>query len=1315
MALILPSGKTTRGKKGNLMLPGQTREPKREPERNFSLIDFTSGKNTFGVKTSTPPIKLKLERDTYLTPSPEGIEVQDIIREIPTGAKKTARAIGRFGKEVAKSIARNIASAGITIAGKIAPKKLKPFIEPLRVEDFESFFTQALVETVFGEKPEEADFAPTKSIEQRIAEAEPKVKKWQQELEETLKTPELNTRERIVIETLANLKPEGLAFLGIMGSVGIDLSPWGGSSKSLYRAMRGVKTEGESLILLQRAGVADDLAKNFAPDVVKVNTEKQAANLFNRITNLQQTTRKTTDVMAVLPPTVKKLLGEKPAPTVKPRRTREDTALRVKLKAEQAAAKRGARAGEKVGKTRAEAVVAEKTAQKLRQQELRNLKEGIKVRLKALERGIREGAIATRTEIKEAQNELRQIIQANIPKAEQGAFLPVIERIKSKEALEKELPDILRRIGDTLERGDVRVLRKKIDKELKKTVLKKDPSGVLKSEFTPEKQEKLDKIRSFTTLKVVEAERQLDDLLELVQKSEDITPEIAERIRLLRYSARENLTSAELNLLLDDIRSIKTEGKTLAELRKGEAEVRIQRQVDQMVPDILGELEPKAGVFPAQNPTYNDSFLGKARRALSDYFNSTKSYEFIMDDLTQAKQHEILEGSLAEHATRHRRLVGQQLNGEALGFEELNKGLARSFDVAVEKVNTVYDKLFARKEIGTFTDIFHQKVTLDMTTDESIYLYNLLKDETLIPTFKETMGWTDEMINVLRKSLSSQEKKYADFLTDEFYPQYFEGFDDVSLSSVYQRRFGTDFRPRTNYTPLGRELDKPVYLEQLNDTIQQLSTKPGQIKARTANKFPIKVRGATDMAVKYVNDMERFKHLSEYIDDTRKIFHNKEFRQAVLQTKKDGQRYLDLLDDTIEAIWRGQRKFEDRVLWVDSLKGFGATGLLGLNPTQIPKQLTSVVASMSRVPIGEWSLGFANFFKNPQKNFKILSESSLLKARYKQANFSQELAQARRDGFIEKMSGKTPWREKILFMTRYGDLGGIVGAGWPVYRYELAQGLKKGLSQKDAHKRALAAFEDNFSQTQTSARMGDVGKIQRGNSWGALWTLFMNSPLQYNRFALSAFKNLTTGKGTKKQNAKTAFIFWSLLPTLFGLAAQPQDVPNLFRGGEKGSRARKRVAVNVIAGGTQYQIIWGSAVYNLARGLAGLPTFRFDTEPTPFTVFAEIGRSTESLIDEIKDISKSGDISAEDVFEAIQEFEKAVTLGTGVPVENVSKLAKNYWEVFSGDSDNYLKLFGYSDWALDSDIRDAPIERERTRVREREAPARRERVRTRDR
>ncbi|MBC8435305.1 hypothetical protein H8D91_02270, partial [archaeon] len=178
---------------------------------------------------------------------PVKVGVFDVAREIP-GTLKT----------LGQDIVRNIGSMGVSIgkllggAEEITPPKSLQFL--------------------FRDEP-------IKSVEQRVAEAELKLKDYGQQ------------RQGTVFGDIASKYPKSLAFAGIMGSVGIDLTPFGGLQKNALKALVKTKTPQQAISVLTKMGVADDLAKTFADDVVKVNTTKSAKALFNNIANLQKTTK----------------------------------------------------------------------------------------------------------------------------------------------------------------------------------------------------------------------------------------------------------------------------------------------------------------------------------------------------------------------------------------------------------------------------------------------------------------------------------------------------------------------------------------------------------------------------------------------------------------------------------------------------------------------------------------------------------------------------------------------------------------------------------------------------------------------------------------------------------------------------------------------------------------------------------------------------------------------------------------------------------------------------------------------------------------
>ena len=229
---------------------------------------------------------------SVMTPEMQAARDEAISRGLNL-VKELPGAIGGITKDIGQSIARNIGSAGLTVAGyaqtpvnmRTGQKESPVIAEPLTVNDIHSFFGQALFENIFGKGAE------IKSIEQRIAEAEPQFDAWKKEVEKVSQTQDLNPREKFVTTVLANLDTPSLVFTGIMGSVGIDLTPFGGLERNAYKAMVEAKNIGEGASVLTKMGFDEALVREFAPDVVNVSDEAGAKALFQHVANLQFTTK----------------------------------------------------------------------------------------------------------------------------------------------------------------------------------------------------------------------------------------------------------------------------------------------------------------------------------------------------------------------------------------------------------------------------------------------------------------------------------------------------------------------------------------------------------------------------------------------------------------------------------------------------------------------------------------------------------------------------------------------------------------------------------------------------------------------------------------------------------------------------------------------------------------------------------------------------------------------------------------------------------------------------------------------------------------
>jgi hypothetical protein len=214
------------------------------------------GGNT-DIKTSTPAVKtgslntMALEKKPFFEPAPE-VRIRDVYRE---------QAI--IAKNIGQEIARNVASAGVTVGsalGAVTQKQRVDEVQPPKVLEF-------LLRD-----------DPIKPVEQRIADAELKLKDW-------------GSQKDTPIRRAVNRNALAIAFVGIIADTGLDLTPLGGS-KSAFKQIKNIDNMGDAFGLLKKLGVDDDIAKEFAEQVVKTKTDDVARKLLTDIAELHKSTRK---------------------------------------------------------------------------------------------------------------------------------------------------------------------------------------------------------------------------------------------------------------------------------------------------------------------------------------------------------------------------------------------------------------------------------------------------------------------------------------------------------------------------------------------------------------------------------------------------------------------------------------------------------------------------------------------------------------------------------------------------------------------------------------------------------------------------------------------------------------------------------------------------------------------------------------------------------------------------------------------------------------------------------------------------------------
>ena len=171
-----------------------------------------------------------------------------IIKNTITGLPKAAL---KVGEDIFHGITRSLGSAGLTLMGKDQLQPTTPFEQ--KVFDF-----------VYG------GTEPVKNLQTRIAENEIKIK-------------ENPFAKKHGIDKYAL----PLAFAGIMGSTGLDVSMFGGVEKNAVKALAKETSEIGITKILSKMGIADDVIKEFAPKIAQTTDETEIKGALDLIKNTQ--------------------------------------------------------------------------------------------------------------------------------------------------------------------------------------------------------------------------------------------------------------------------------------------------------------------------------------------------------------------------------------------------------------------------------------------------------------------------------------------------------------------------------------------------------------------------------------------------------------------------------------------------------------------------------------------------------------------------------------------------------------------------------------------------------------------------------------------------------------------------------------------------------------------------------------------------------------------------------------------------------------------------------------------------------------------
>ena len=268
-------------------------------------------------------------------------------------------------------------------------------------------------------------------------------------------------------------------------------------------------------------------------------------------------------------------------------------------------------------------------------------------------------------------------------------------------------------------------------------------------------------------------------------------------------------------------------------------------------------------------------------------------------------------------------------------------GVYRTTDIGTIE-GYVLEQIHNRAIRGRFMDSRNKHIELAMTTSQTMKRWMELQDETLLPTFRRIMHYTDEIIALIEHSLKAEELHIAGWMINEFYPAHMTGkYDGIPLDKEYGKMYHIyltslmesytspydipysytevengeeEWEVDQNYVGVFKEDEEDsgdeeeVDQAELNydedDVLPRLIKSYERIGAKGRIKLtkPLKLLGAYESLQKYVIEMEHFKAFSKLRRDVCRVFNDAEVRLAIQQYH--GNEVLDTLDRFLHSFSR---------------------------------------------------------------------------------------------------------------------------------------------------------------------------------------------------------------------------------------------------------------------------------------------------------------------------------------------------------------------------------------------------------------------------
>ena len=827
-----------------------------------------------------------------------------------------------------------------------------------------------------------------------------------------------------------------------------------------------------------------------------------------------------------------------------------------------------------------------------------------------------------------------------------------VETAKDFEGLKEQF----KRIESEIEQAASKEIQSRLLGEVKKEL------AISKSEakkLSPQVNAELKRFKAKSSLKNPESLK-----VQRLQKtaewfSENPGQPIPERIvRELEELDKTNLTllsNRELKNTLDDIRLLKTQGKTFNRLKLA----RIQRERDVRITEfneiITGkkEIDPTKKVLPETQEKLSKKFGTAAKKiagailsvplllpitvptkliktqAVKDFLD----IRFLKNHLNANNMIDILE----ENAK------GTPYQGKILEFMRgtINKARDTELFGNNSKIQRVQAKLTELNISSTLREVVEiEGDKLERNTMIDIFISS--KDPAKLASMKDMKSgnkFSQEFIDKVINELTPEEKAFGEWAID-FYEELYNEFNEVFRQVNF-----TDAPKNEGYSPMVKKADfinkdEGVNLTQNNLNYAKASTFKPFTKERIGSKAAIEL-DAIGILTDYITRTEHYKAFELPLQEINATVEG--MKRAIKETH--GDHHFDLLQQWVKDIASdGRYKTGEVEKMLKSLRLGFTKGVLGFNLVTAIKQtisLASFLTEISEVDIGK---GLKEYWASGKKKQWDEFMDTIGALRFRAKRMERDIAdvdKSRKD--LDKIFNVHKLGDKSLGIIRGMDRLTVRSGFVAAY---LAKGGKLG---EPINEQALSFATGIIERTQPRGDIKDLSAFQKGSELTKLLTMFMNQPNQYFNIQYANIRAYNQGRIGKKQLARTLFYSW-IVPAV------------AFEWISRGGNADEEDIMNAVLTAPLRNVFFLSAIVESMRT-------GFDFQASP------IENIPKEMAEEAKNFQRG------EVGKALYNLAFLTALAKGLPITQLERTVIGVNDVLSGKTKDWRRLI-WSDWAL---------------------------------